>query len=235
MLQKPYSNCITQLYQPFTDPAILARPSIRDDMLHGEDLGKAYVMSYAIPRFCKGYSISSERLPMKRKRLAIFSQIKKSKKKKEDNLKEQCDVLEVLAASAVKSDTSRDLVGFQLTRFPQLFCDSNGKTFRRKTKTGCLKFLEKKYPNAFNSKEQKFSSDGLIVRDAMQDLYLQPKSMQATYMDYFKLFWRVKVKPNFFICNNVCLAFDMQHRSSISLKDALRADISIAKERSLKK
>ena len=56
----------------------------------------------------------------------------------------------------------------------------------------------------------------------MQDIPLQPLGSTLILLDYFDLFWMVKVKPNFHISDTIVIDFDQQVRSHHSAKDLLR-------------
>ena len=56
----------------------------------------------------------------------------------------------------------------------------------------------------------------------MQDIPLQPLGSTLILLDYFVLFWMVKVKPNFHISDTIVIDFDQQVRSHHSAKDLLR-------------
>lgn len=226
----PFISNERKLVKPFT--TVFAKPNIRDDMVNSEELGKQWVMAYVSPRFCmRSHTTLSEKSRMKKKILSVF-QSGEEKKKKPNPSKEQNKILEVMAAALIKLKDSTDespiqnLAGSQLNPLPLVLCETDGKTYVKGSKTGVRDFVEKKYPDAFTTKVYGSTPDYnyrpcAFLRDAMQDIFLQPKAGVLTFIDYFKLFWDVKVKPSYLKSNIVCFLFDLQERD-ISPKDETR-------------
>ena len=101
------------------------------------------------------HDISKENQAMKLRRLSLFKA--KAKKKVSNEVKrarEQRDTMEVLAANAIKMQSSGgkdqefSIVGSQIAKIPLLFCNTDGQPYKSDTKARTSKFIEVRYPNS---------------------------------------------------------------------------------------
>ena len=195
-------------------------------MLTGEKQGKDLVVAYVRPRFCTLHDISKENQAMKLRRLSLFkAKVKKKVSNEVKRAREQRDTMEVLAANAIKMQSSGgqdqefSIVGSQIARLPLLFCNTDGQPYKSNTKT--RKFIEGRYPNSIKQVVSIPKKTSIYVRDGMQDIFMRPKSHFETFDDYYKMFAEIKVANSFYSSNTVLIAFDTQNRSA-SAKDQTR-------------
>ena len=223
------------LKQPFTET--MAKQSTKIDFLgrdaFGEtrkDYGKEILLSYVLPRFCmKKHAVSSEKMPMRKKYIALFPK-EKSKKISRTKVAEKGkeDIIGVLAAGIIQLSSNTDcngqmnLAGCQISDTPGLFAENQYQSNRKNDKRGIKKIIEKRYNDAFIHPNISTDDTAALIRDGMQDLFLAPLKHHLKFVDYYNLFVEVKVKPSFAISSTVCIDFDNQSRGSLVPKDNLR-------------
>ena len=169
----PFGTKHRPLFIPFTQD--LAKKNVRDDMLNAEEIGREVLLAYVKPRYCSPHDVTTEIQPMKRIRLALFKPpSRESKKAKQTAI--QKEVMEVLAAHAVKGGSSPSLVGSQMCDLPLAFCNPDGTPFMRSDKTGVRKWIEDRYPSVILSRVTVPKEGSIYIRDGMQDIMMAPKS-----------------------------------------------------------
>ena len=105
-----------------------------------------------------------------------------------------------------QTGSESQLAGSQITKFPELYCNSDGEPFIRDDKTGVVKFLEKRYPEAVKTVNPLRGAP--IIIDAMLDITMKPTIKEITFGNYVKLFKSIKIKPYFKSSRQVCIVFD---------------------------
>ena len=142
------------IYQPLTNHVakVGARREILGRSDFGEekkDFGEEIVKSYVISRFCKPHhDVSAERVTMRKKALVLFAPATgKKPSKKQKQLKEKENVVNVLAAGIVKLTSGADgsmaeVQNLQIGNVPGLLADAEDAPYHLHSKSDLRKLLK---------------------------------------------------------------------------------------------
>ena len=137
---------------------------------------------------------------MKRKLLSVFTSDAKPKAKPNRD-KQQRQVLDVMIAGAIKlsqgeaeNTPMRNFVGSQISKLLLLWSVSLMERHISIQKYRCTGLAGKTLSDCFYRCISSPKTSILIIRDALQDIMLQPKGKHSTSNEYFELFWNIKIK-----------------------------------------
>ena len=117
--------------------------------------------------------------------------------------------MEALTVELLKvneTNTKSEVVGAQMSKYPELFCDNKGEPYIRNDKTGVVKFIKRHYPAAFLNSNPLIGAP--IIIDSMQDIVIKPTIKERTFGNYVELFISTKIVPYFRNSNQVVVVFD---------------------------